>query len=75
MDGIELMATAMHAAKARLDVSAANLANVSTDGFHKRVARAMLGPAEQTATRRRSVPVRSCATTRAGSWTSADGCS
>jgi len=42
MDGIELMATAMHAAQGRLDVSAANLANVSSAGFHKRVARATL---------------------------------
>ncbi|MDQ2908220.1 MAG: flagellar basal body protein [Candidatus Eremiobacteraeota bacterium] len=42
MDGIELMATAMHAAQNRLDVSAANLANASTDGFRKRVARATL---------------------------------
>ena len=42
MDGIELMATAMHAAKSRLDVSASNLANVSSDGFHKRVAHATL---------------------------------
>ena len=38
MDGIALMATAMRAAQARLDVSAANLANVSTDGFRKHVA-------------------------------------
>jgi flagellar basal-body rod protein FlgF len=38
MDGIALMATAMDAAKSRLDVSAANLANVSTDGFHKHLA-------------------------------------
>lgn len=36
------MATAMHAAQERLDVSASNLANVSSDGFHKRVARATL---------------------------------
>ena len=43
MNGIELMATAMHAAKRRLDVSASNLANVSSDGFHKRVARVSLG--------------------------------
>jgi flagellar basal-body rod protein FlgF len=42
MDGIALMATAMHAAKSRLDVAAANLANVSTDGFRKRVAHATL---------------------------------
>ncbi|MBC5800092.1 MAG: flagellar hook basal-body protein [Candidatus Eremiobacteraeota bacterium] len=44
MDGIELMATAMHAAQGRLDISAANLANVSSDGFHRRVARAALTP-------------------------------
>ena len=42
MDGIELMATAMHAAKSRLDVCASNLANVSSDGFHKRIAHATL---------------------------------
>jgi flagellar basal-body rod protein FlgF len=42
MDGIHLMATALHAAKARLDVSAANLANVSSDGFRKSVGRATL---------------------------------
>jgi flagellar basal body rod protein FlgG len=45
MDGIELMATAMHAAKARLDVSAGNLANVSSEGFCRRVARTTLGSA------------------------------
>jgi flagellar basal-body rod protein FlgF len=44
MDGIELMATAMHAAQGRLDVSASNLANVSSSGFHKRVATAALTP-------------------------------
>jgi flagellar basal-body rod protein FlgG len=38
MDGIDLMASAMHAAKARLDVASANLANVSTDGFRRSVA-------------------------------------
>jgi flagellar basal body rod protein FlgG len=42
MDGIELMASAMHAAQARLDVSAGNLANVSSDGFHKAIARTIL---------------------------------
>ena len=42
MDGISLMASAMHAARARLDVSAANLANVSSGGFHRHVAHAML---------------------------------
>jgi flagellar basal body rod protein FlgG len=44
MDGIELMSTAMHAAQARLDVSAANLANVSSEGFYKHVARTVLTP-------------------------------
>jgi flagellar basal body rod protein FlgG len=42
MDGIALMATAMRAAQERLDVSAANLANVSSNGFHKRLIRARL---------------------------------
>jgi flagellar basal body rod protein FlgG len=42
MDGIELMASAMHAAKARLDVAAGNVANVSTDGFARRVVHATL---------------------------------
>ena len=45
MDGIELMAQAMHAARARLDLSASNLANVSSGGFRRRVARVQLGPA------------------------------
>ncbi len=39
------MASAMHAAQAKLDVSAANLANVSSDGFRGRVARATLSDA------------------------------
>ncbi len=42
MDGIELMASAMHAAQARLDVSADNLANVSSDGFRRHLARTSL---------------------------------
>jgi flagellar basal-body rod protein FlgG len=42
MDGIELMASAMHAAKARLDAAAENVANVSTDGFARRVVHAAL---------------------------------
>jgi flagellar basal-body rod protein FlgF len=42
MDGIELMASALHAAKVRLDIAAGNLANVSSDGFHKRLARVFL---------------------------------
>ncbi|MBD5606439.1 MAG: hypothetical protein IAI48_15320 [Candidatus Eremiobacteraeota bacterium] len=44
MDGIHLMATAMRAAQLKLDVSASNLANVSSDGFARRVARTTLGP-------------------------------
>lgn len=42
MDGIHLMATALRAAQRQLDVSAANLANVSSDGFRKSIARATL---------------------------------
>ncbi len=38
------MATAMLAQKHRLDVAASNLANVSTDGFRKQIARVSLGP-------------------------------
>ena len=36
------MATAMHAAQVKLESSASNLANVSSDGFRKRVARIAL---------------------------------
>jgi len=43
MDGIELMASAMHAAQKRLDVSADNLANLSSDGFQRHIAHARLG--------------------------------
>src|SRR5579871_120165 len=43
MDGIELMAGAMRVARARLDVSAANLANVSSGGFARRIAHVSLG--------------------------------
>jgi flagellar basal-body rod protein FlgF len=42
MDGMELMASAMHAAQARLDVSADNLANVSSTGFERHLARTSL---------------------------------
>ena len=42
MDGIDLMAGAMHAAQARLGISAANLANVSSAGFRRRIAHATL---------------------------------
>jgi flagellar basal body rod protein FlgG len=48
MDSIELMATAMQAEKTRLDVSAANLANVSSDGFRRSVVQAELGRAGVT---------------------------
>jgi flagellar basal-body rod protein FlgG len=43
MDGIDLMASAMQAMKARLDVAAVNLANASSDGFRRSVARTTLG--------------------------------
>jgi len=42
MDGIELMAEAMSAAKAHLERSATNLANLSTHGFQRSVAHATL---------------------------------
>jgi flagellar basal-body rod protein FlgG len=48
MDGIQLMAQAMHAARARLDVSAANLANASSGGFRRKIAHVRLGPAGLT---------------------------
>jgi flagellar basal body rod protein FlgG len=43
MDGLELMATAMRAMQARVDIAAGNLANVSSDGFRRSVARVALG--------------------------------
>ncbi|MEO6990572.1 MAG: flagellar basal body rod C-terminal domain-containing protein [Candidatus Baltobacteraceae bacterium] len=43
MDAIELMAGAMEAMRARLDVAAANLANASSNGFHRRLAGTTLG--------------------------------
>jgi flagellar basal-body rod protein FlgF len=42
MDGIDWAASAMSAARARLDISTTNLANVSSDGFRKVVARGAL---------------------------------
>lgn len=42
MDGIDWAASAMNSARTRLDISASNLANVSTDGFRKAVARGTL---------------------------------
>ncbi|GAC1555434.1 MAG: flagellar basal body rod protein FlgF [Vulcanimicrobiaceae bacterium] len=50
MDGIHLMATALQAARSRLDVSATNLANVSSNGFQKRIVSAALTPAGLIAT-------------------------
>jgi flagellar basal-body rod protein FlgF len=44
MDGIELMASAMHAMQSRVDVAAGNLANASSDGFRRSVAHIALGP-------------------------------
>jgi len=42
MDGIAWAASAMEAARSRLDIATQNLANVSTDGFARRVARGAL---------------------------------
>src|SRR5579883_2064328 len=42
MDGIEWTASAMQTARARLEIAARNLANASTDGFRKTVARITL---------------------------------
>jgi flagellar basal-body rod protein FlgF len=61
MDGIELMASAMQAMKARLDVAAANLANVSSDGFRRSVAHVQLGAtglATSTTIDRKQAPLR-----------------
>lgn len=43
MDGIDWAGSAMIAARARLEIAANNLANVSTDGFRGSIARGMLG--------------------------------
>ena len=42
MDGILWAASAMEAARSRLDIATNNLANVSSDGFHKALARGRL---------------------------------
>jgi flagellar basal-body rod protein FlgG len=42
MDGIEWASSAMVAARTRLEIATGNLANVSTDGFKKAVARGVL---------------------------------
>jgi flagellar basal body rod protein FlgG len=44
MDGIEWMASAMAAARARLNVATHNLSNVASDGFRKGIAHARLTP-------------------------------
>ena len=44
MNAIHWMASAMLAAKVKLEVAADNLANASSDGFHKHLARASAGP-------------------------------
>lgn len=54
MDGIEWAASAMEAARSRLDIATENLANVSTDGFSRHDARGFL-----TALGARVVAVRS----------------
>ena len=45
MDGIDWAGSAMLAARARLDIATDNLANVSTDGFVRTLARGRLTPA------------------------------
>ena len=43
MDGIEWTASAMRAARTRLEIAAQNLANASSEGFRKAVAHVALG--------------------------------
>jgi flagellar basal-body rod protein FlgF len=52
MDGIEWAGSAMVAARARLEIATQNLANVSTDGFSRVVARGSLTPAGVAIARR-----------------------
>ena len=54
MDGIAWASSAMVAARARLDIATGNLANVSTDGFQKSVARGVLTANGVTIERRTS---------------------
>ena len=44
MDGIEWTASAMRTARTRLEIAAQNLANASTDGFRRMIARVALTP-------------------------------
>ncbi|MGH7715782.1 MAG: flagellar basal body rod C-terminal domain-containing protein, partial [Vulcanimicrobiaceae bacterium] len=53
MDGIEWTASAMRTARLRLEIASQNLANASTDGFRRAVARVTLTP-NGLATRRAS---------------------
>ena len=50
MDGAHWMASALQAARAQLEIATQNLANVSTDGFRKAVARIALTPRGLTVT-------------------------
>ncbi len=52
MDGIAWAGSAMVAARARLEIATENLANVSTDGFARTVARGSLTPAGVAIARR-----------------------
>ena len=51
MDGISWTASAMRAARARLEIAAQNLANASSDGFRKAVARVAITAQGLTARR------------------------
>jgi len=44
MDGIAWVAGAMKAARERLDIATQNIANASTDGYRRAVARGLMGP-------------------------------
>jgi flagellar basal body rod protein FlgG len=54
MDGIAWAASAMIAARSRLEIATENLANVSSDGFRRVLARGLLTPAGVTIARERS---------------------
>ncbi len=44
LTGMQWMASAMLSAKAKLEIAADNLANASSDGFHKQLAKTVAGP-------------------------------
>jgi flagellar basal body rod protein FlgG len=54
MDGMAWAASAMAAARTRLEIATQNLANVSTEGFHRLVARGFLTPVGVAISRRTS---------------------